>query len=354
MRGIHVGRTRFDGRRAEVDVDVAGKRMTIGMTSLTGRVRRPRAFGDVWLPLAIFPAMRLGLPITLEDPVSPVRRHGMREVQRLLAVWDPELQVQPIDAPVAARGWRRTAPPMQLMTGGVDSAHAFHARPEVADLLYLHDLDHEPAAVRAEVTTMLASLESETGRRVRRVESDARRLVEPYGEWGTQTHLAVLVATASLVAGARRRLHVPSTLPYGALVPWGSHPMLDPLYSSDDVAVVHVDAHLTRFEKVRGLRDADVLLRHLRVCYRSQDSLNCGRCEKCVRTMVALDLVGALPRATAFTEPLTIDAILALDVHDDVQRAFEADVHAAAVAAGRTDVADAIATVLARYDERAA
>lgn len=350
MRGIHVGRTRFDGRRAEVDVDVVGERMTIGMTSLTGRVRRPRAFGDVWLPLAIFPAMRLGVPVTLDDAVSPARRHGMREVQRLQSHWDSSLQVQPIHAPVARRGARRAAGPMQLMTGGVDSAHAFHEHPDVADLLYVHDLDFEPAAVRSEVTTLLASLSSVTGRPVRRVESDARRLVEPYAEWGTQTHLAALVAVASFVAGARRALHVPSSFPYGDLRPWGSHPMLDSHYSSDDLRVTHVEAATSRFEKVAALAAAPTLLQHLRVCFRSQDALNCSRCEKCVRTMVSLDIVGVLDAVPTFTEPLTLDAVRALELHDDAQRSFEAEVRRAAADAGRHDLAVAIGEVIDRYD----
>lgn len=44
-------------------------------------------------------------------------------------------------------------------------------------------------------------------------------------------------------------------------------------------------------------------MNHMRVCLANvQDRLNCGRCEKCVRTMTGLVAVGALDRAGAFVE----------------------------------------------------
>ncbi|SDH92847.1 hypothetical protein [Agrococcus jejuensis] len=352
MTTVHVGRTRVDRRSAATVVDVAGHRIPVGMRVVGDRIRPPRALGDVWLPLAIFPAMRLGLPIVLEDAVSPTRLHGIREVQRLLATWDPTLQVQPIEAPVSTRGSRRSAPPIQLMTGGVDSAFALLDNPEATDLVYMHDLDLEPAAVRTEVATMLASLQRETGRRVLRVDSDVRRVVEPYGDWLTQTHLAVLASVATFVAGARRSLHVPSALPYESVIPNASHPMLDAHYATDDLRVMHVGAHVDRFQKVRALSRDDVLLRHLRVCYRSHDALNCSACFKCTRTMASLEVCGVLDRAVTFTRPWTPELHASQEVFNDVARAFEVEIRDAARDAGRTDVADVSDAAIARYDAR--
>jgi len=48
-----------------------------------------------------------------------------------------------------------------------------------------------------------------------------------------------------------------------------------------------------------------VALRTLRVCRRNRDNeFNCGRCEKCVRTMFSLSCCGVLPLASAFPPQL--------------------------------------------------
>ena len=56
---------------------------------------------------------------------------------------------------------------------------------------------------------------------------------------------------------------------------------------------------VSRPTKVRRLVEAGVDLNELRVCNRFTD-FNCGRCEKCLRTMVALEVMGtgvaSLPR----------------------------------------------------------
>jgi hypothetical protein len=61
---------------------------------------------------------------------------------------------------------------------------------------------------------------------------------------------------------------------------------------------------MSRYEKTRLISEWDLALRHLRVCNRTEEytseQLNCGRCEKCVRTMLGLLAIGALWKATAF------------------------------------------------------
>jgi hypothetical protein len=88
------------------------------------------------------------------------------------------------------------------------------------------------------------------------------------------------------------------------LGPYGTHPLLDPLYSSSDLRIRHDGIELSRLEKTRLIAGWDVALQNLRVCnqYRQYRSgrLNCGRCEKCVRTMLGLLAVGALDKTNVF------------------------------------------------------
>ena len=110
---------------------------------------------------------------------------------------------------------------------------------------------------------------------------------------------------------ARSRISiVPATHTYADVFEWGSHPLLDPQWSSGSVHVEHDGANVSRTEKIRTIvRDRDAL-GWLRVCYRNPDqAYNCGRCEKCVRTMLSLHALGALEQAPTFAndvDPRTV------------------------------------------------
>lgn len=94
--------------------------------------------------------------------------------------------------------------------------------------------------------------------------------------------------------------------PYESLeTPWGSHPMTDPLFSSDSFRMIHDGAGFSRSEKVKVLSEWAVGMKNLRVCWEGdlKDS-NCGKCEKCVRTRLNFLLAG-IPNPECFGTPIT-------------------------------------------------
>jgi hypothetical protein len=103
------------------------------------------------------------------------------------------------------------------------------------------------------------------------------------------------------------------------LMPYGSHPLLNPLYGSSDLRIRHEGFHLSRFEKTRLISNWDLALQHLRVCNKTEyykfDSLNCGKCEKCVRTMLALLALGVLEKAGAFPINTVSQELVSQAVH---------------------------------------
>jgi hypothetical protein len=86
--------------------------------------------------------------------------------------------------------------------------------------------------------------------------------------------------------------------------PHGSHPLLDPNYSSSDLRIRHDGIELSNFTKTKLIANWDLALQHLRVCNKYKhyrpDMLNCGRCEKCVKTMLALLALDVLDKTHAF------------------------------------------------------
>ena len=83
---------------------------------------------------------------------------------------------------------------------------------------------------------------------------------------------------------------VPASFSYNQLFSWGSHPVLDPLLSSANTEIIH-DGAVSRIAKTRFLIEKCIDLSNLRVCNVASD-YNCGKCEKCLRTMVAIELLG--------------------------------------------------------------
>jgi hypothetical protein len=103
------------------------------------------------------------------------------------------------------------------------------------------------------------------------------------------------LALASVAHSLFHRVSIVSisaTHSHRTLRPYGSHPLLDPNYSSSDMQILHTGISLSRLEKTRLLAEWGVPLLYLRVCnqYRRYEkgALNCGECEKCLMTKLAL------------------------------------------------------------------
>ena len=75
----------------------------------------------------------------------------------------------------------------------------------------------------------------------------------------------------------------------------------DPLLSSQNLHVVHAHTEVSRREKVAQIADWPIAQENLAVCFNKQgENRNCGRCEKCVRTMLDLCIAGKLESIKSF------------------------------------------------------
>jgi hypothetical protein len=144
------------------------------------------------------------------------------------------------------------------------------------------------------------------------------------------------------------------------LPPYGTHPLLDQNYSSGDLRLRHDGIELSRLEKTRLLVEWDVALQNLRVCNRfaryRRGNLNCGRCEKCVRTMLGLLTFGALGGTRLFpADDVSAGLILTAvkSMPDDTMEGYYREVMAALAKKARPDLVHAIRQVIARHHRKA-
>ena len=113
----------------------------------------------------------------------------------------------------------------------------------------------------------------------------------------------ILMATV-LALGARRCL-IPSGVMQAVLRAKMTHPTLDYRFSTEVAEIVHYGS-AGRQAKTEAIAASPLALRWIDVCKDDHPGteLNCGNCEKCVRTMIGLHVLGALDRCPAFARPL--------------------------------------------------
>ena len=119
------------------------------------------------------------------------------------------------------------------------------------------------------------------------------------------------------------KIYIPATYSYHML-PCGSHPLLDPLWSTESIQFVHDGFDATRVAKAKLVSTYDQALKSLRVCWDNpcDGACNCGVCEKCIRTMINLYVSGSLDRCTTFDVTLDPKCISRVGLATEGQRGF--------------------------------
>ncbi len=117
---------------------------------------------------------------------------------------------------------------------------------------------------------------------------------------------------AALALGFANML-IPSGNMRGEIVRQGTHPHLDPRFSTERTEILHY-GDASRLQKVERLARSEAALDTIRVCRYDhlEGDRNCGHCEKCLRTMLELHVAGALERSPAFDEPLRLSNVAAV------------------------------------------
>jgi hypothetical protein len=273
--------------------------------------------GDPALTALLLPAMALGEPVELEPAVSPRLLAGTDRLQDIFRVWVPRRFAR---VAVSARPRQVTPPPGRgvacFFSGGVDSTYSvLKHRERLAALILVHgwDLLLDQRPFRRGVATVLRQAAGRFGLPLIEVETNIHPWRADYVRWRWYFG-AALACVALALSPLFAEVLIPSSEPYSKLHPWGSHALTDPLWSTEATELVHDGAEATRLEKVRRLAGSPGALESLRVCFENPNgAYNCGRCEKCLRTMIALRAVEALDRCPTFP-PLDLEAVAALTI----------------------------------------
>jgi hypothetical protein len=251
--------------------------------------------------------------LNVAGPVDPGLRANLQEVTRVWRSWYPGLREVAIavDSPAPAPEALRRRPAASFFSGGVDSFFTVlrHAAGDgtpsnvtIDDLILIHGFDIPLDNVDA-FTTVRASLSRAAdalGKRLVPVATNLRETRFREADWSGLSHGAALAGVAHALGNAYEAVLIGSSAGYRDLRFWGSHPLTDPMFTSSGTRIIHDGAAFMRVEKTACVARSPIARQHLRVCYKSRDGGNCGSCNNCYRTMLALDALGVLDECATF------------------------------------------------------
>jgi hypothetical protein len=288
--------------------------------------------GDPFVPAALLPAMRGKLDIDIRCAVSEEILLAAGRVQAIERAWHPRWGTVTLNAG-AGRANPEPAPTgavAAFFTGGVDSFYTLQKhRDEITHLVFVSgfDVPLHRSTLRQLVTRELRRTAEEIELPLIEVETNLREFSDgAQFSWEDQ-HGAGLAAVAHFLAPSFDKVYIPSTYALPFLVPYGSHPGLDPMWNSNSLALVHDGIEATRFDKIGALGSWDVAVRNFRVCWQLvEGQYNCCRCRKCLWTMALLRAHGLLEQAATFPMPLDLQKLSeqGADVTEQTYRLLQA------------------------------
>lgn len=269
----------------------------------------------------LVPSMRAAEPLTLTPPISPDLCFSLPRIRDLLHVWYPdfhriELHVTP-STPHSDIVDRAAT----FFSGGVDSFYSLlkHKRQAgtlttpLTHIIFMRGvettLEDSKNVVAAE--HWVREIAEQTNVECVYGESNVRTCLQghwSYIHWEKHYFGSALAAVAHALTPMLGYVCIPSSFSYNHLVAHGSSPLLDEMFSTRSMRVLHDGSEVTRPMKIAKILewDPELVLPHLRVCiHNSGGAFNCGKCYKCVRTAVVLHALGLWDRATTFPDKST-------------------------------------------------
>jgi hypothetical protein len=275
------------------------------------------------LPIAYTESSHIELP-----PELSIEKGTQERIDKICALWNKwfscnrkvKVFTNAIE-PMAANGKERFG--AQLFSGGIDSLATFKRRySQIKYLVFYKGADIPVSRERRfkEVKSYIQDFANEQDKKLVIISTNARYLGA--ASWEFMALSCTTVGPLLTLSNYINRVYVAATHSgeWAREVRLGSHPDLDPLVNIDRVEIIHDGFELKRIQKLMLITEEPELLQNLRVCQdvdyfdanmHNGSRYNCGKCEKCCYTAMALALLKVTPKQAPFSkESLTLRHII--------------------------------------------
>jgi hypothetical protein len=244
-------------------------------------------------------AMVRNVDIRIEDsmPISERVYKMLPELQAVFACWNSNLRKVNIHARIEP--CKDVYDPVACYwSGGGDSSHTLlRNMTEITHLIMLGGFEYRaentPESWRQLVKKQTVFARN-IGKELIPVETNAKRVTDQRKISWAMAQGLILASMGSLFKC--KRIYIGSGNNYNHLIPWGTHPLTDPMWSTESTELIHYGAGFGKGEKMIDLCKNQNILDNLQVCW-YYPHRNCGECVKCVRTMTTLYLLEASSEA---------------------------------------------------------
>ncbi len=304
--------------------------------------------GDAFVMAALIPAMKRKETVFIDKsvPVSRQLLGNLAQYQEVYRHWYPGLEEVLIEAEYPIEHKEAGQQSACFFSGGVDSIYTVSKTLEQLDYLILCrglDIPINEQKRWEKTLELVKKFADNVGLKLITITTNVKdqllcRDVDNHG--------AILISNG--IGLEFEKLFVPGSHAWDELFPCGSHPVTDPILGNGRTQVVH-QGNVFRTEKTEEIIRFKHGIEDLRVCNVHAD-YNCGKCEKCLRTMVCLELLDQkIPSLPALTN---VEVLKTVRLEAQNQLVFWQDNHRLAVKTKNAYIADAIAQVLKRYQKR--
>jgi len=270
----------------------------------------------------LLPSMKQGEDLIIEGSISRQFYNGMHVIMQEVLRWDIGLKPIKIEAGTLARDSPKPARSAAFFSGGVDSFYTYlkHKTDPVRAnriisfiLVSGFDIDRRNVQLWNRTLENIRSVAEADEVELIVVRSNIQALVEPILLWD-YAHGGCLAAAGLFLRGAFHQIYIPSTHSVAEQIPWGSNLVLDGHWSTEGTTFIHDGTEATRIEKVISqIARSSLALEHLRVCFANEPGFyNCGKCDKCLRTMINLYVAGVLEKSATFPHHIDPDLVAAV------------------------------------------
>ena len=265
--------------------------------------RAPREFdlpvcAEPFVGVALLEAMYRNADIVIDQQAALSEKLALAlpEIQSIYKCWNSDLSV----IKIIARHAPQTADYERVscyFSAGVDASHtALRHLDKISHLVMIGNFEssgNSPESWQRSIEKQSRFAQS-IGKQLVPIWTNAKEWIhEKKIFWGFAQGL-FLGSMASLLQS--RIVYIASTFTYSEILPWGSSPLSDQLWSTEATQIVHDGAAFRRGQKLEELSKNQSFLDNLKVCWLSEDE-NCGQCSKCLRTMLGLKLLGVTSKA---------------------------------------------------------
>jgi hypothetical protein len=307
---------------------------------------------EPFLAAALFPAMKIGQPLQVSGTISPKLLTATQTIQEIWHRWFPEYRKIPVQAETGLSDEeRQSAEVGAFFSGGVDSFYTLlKHKDEITKIILMHGFDIvlDKTPLRARISKEIYRLARELKKPLIEVETNIFEFANQY-----DYHRNLLPSIGLLLAPQFRKIYIASNVPYNHTFPDSVHPLLDPLWSTEILTFVHDGCEADRIEKIAHISQFDIAIESLRVCFENRDdSYNCGKCEKCLRTMLALRALGIMDRCKTFDQKLDAEAVSHMKIREQLLPFAEENLRALESSGNNPELAEALRSCIKNYKYR--